>query len=175
MILIEQWYSLPTHQFEAVPCLYYHHLDYISYLELSISVWTWRVFMTLQGGKHAEFMKLSPKISMRCRLLIFSFIGSLDFYFLYLLYIVICLRIKFHKIPGEWSSTNEEQRVKRGQNVLKLGLSIVLGFIPRWPGCRPVLPGYFLISNRLFHFPVGFLTFMLSRVSYRKAEFCSVQ
>ena len=60
MILIEQWYSLSTHQFEAVPCLYYHHLDYISYLELSISVWTWSVFMTLQGGKHAEFMKLSP-------------------------------------------------------------------------------------------------------------------
>ena len=40
MILIEQWYSLPTHQFEAVPCLYYHHFDYISYLEHSISVWT---------------------------------------------------------------------------------------------------------------------------------------
>ena len=65
--------------------------------------------------------------------------------------------------------------MKRGQNVLKLGLSIVLGFIPRWPGCRAVLPGYFLISNHLFHFPVDFLTFMLPRVSYRKAEFCSVQ
>ena len=44
------------------------------------------------------------------------------------LYIIIYLKLKLQKIPGEQSSNAGQQRQQRERNVLKMAISIVLGF-----------------------------------------------
>jgi len=58
------------------------------------------------------------------------------------LYIIISLKLKSQKIPGEQSANAEEKRRQREQNVLKMSIAIVSGFAICW---LPVFIGYFLV------------------------------
>ena len=49
-----------------------------------------------------------------------------------LLYIIIYLKLKSHKIPGEQSANAGRQRQQRERNVLKMTIAIVLGFAVCW-------------------------------------------
>ena len=49
-----------------------------------------------------------------------------------ILYIIIYLKLKSQKIPGEQSSNAEQKRRQRERNVLKMAISIVLGFAVCW-------------------------------------------
>ncbi|CAH3126859.1 unnamed protein product, partial [Pocillopora meandrina] len=44
----------------------------------------------------------------------------------------IALKVKSQKIPGEQSTNTREKRLKRERNVLKLSVTIVLGFALCW-------------------------------------------
>ena len=48
------------------------------------------------------------------------------------LYIIIYLKLKSQKIPGEQSANAGQQRQQRERNVLKMAISIVLGFVVCW-------------------------------------------
>ena len=58
------------------------------------------------------------------------------------LYIIIYIKLKLHKIPGEHSVNAEIQRQQRERNVLKMAIAIVLGFAICWlpPSRTGVLP-----------------------------------
>ena len=45
-----------------------------------------------------------------------------------ILYIIIYLKLKLHKIPGEHSANAGQQHLQRERNVLKMAIAIVLGF-----------------------------------------------
>ena len=49
-----------------------------------------------------------------------------------ILYIIIYLKLKSQKIPGEQSANAEQQRHQRERNVLKMAIAIVLGFAVCW-------------------------------------------
>jgi len=49
-----------------------------------------------------------------------------------ILYIIIYLKLKSQKIPGEQSANAEQQRQQRERNVLKMAIAIVLGFAVCW-------------------------------------------
>ena len=60
-----------------------------------------------------------------------------------ILYIIIFLKLKSHKIPGEQSANSKtEQRRQRDRNVLKMAIAIVLGFVVCW---LPFIIMYLLI------------------------------
>ena len=48
------------------------------------------------------------------------------------LYSVIVIKLKTQKIPGEQSDNAEQQRNKRNRNVLKMAITIVVGFVLCW-------------------------------------------
>ena len=49
-----------------------------------------------------------------------------------ILYIIIDLKLKSQKIPGEQSANAGQQRQQRERNVLKMAIAIVLGFAVCW-------------------------------------------
>ena len=49
-----------------------------------------------------------------------------------ILYVIIYLKLKSKKIPGERSVNAEQQRQQRERNVLKMAIAIVLGFAVCW-------------------------------------------
>ena len=49
-----------------------------------------------------------------------------------ILYIIISLKLKSQKIPGEQSANVGQQRQQRERNVLKMEIAIVLGFAVCW-------------------------------------------
>ena len=49
-----------------------------------------------------------------------------------IVYIIIYLKLKSQKIPGEQSANAEQQRQQRERNVLKMAVVIVLGFAACW-------------------------------------------
>ena len=49
-----------------------------------------------------------------------------------ILYIIIYLKLKSHKIPGEQSVNAGQQRQQRERNVLKMAIAIVVGFAVCW-------------------------------------------
>ena len=49
-----------------------------------------------------------------------------------ILYIIIYLKLKSQKIPGEQSADAGQQRLQRERNVLKMAIAIVLGFAMCW-------------------------------------------
>ena len=49
-----------------------------------------------------------------------------------ILYIIIYIKLKSQKIPGEQSASAGQQRQQRERNVLKLAIAIVLGFVVCW-------------------------------------------
>ena len=49
-----------------------------------------------------------------------------------ILYIIIYLKLKSQKIPGEQSANAGQQRQQRERNVLKMAIAIVLGFAVCW-------------------------------------------
>ena len=60
-----------------------------------------------------------------------------------ILYIIIFLKLKAQKIPGEQSANSEaEQRRQRERNVLKMAIAIVLGFAVCW---LPLIFTYLLV------------------------------
>ena len=58
-------------------------------------------------------------------LMIFIFVPLL---LIAILYIIIYIRLKSQKIPGEQSANSRQQRQQRERNVLKMAIAIVLGF-----------------------------------------------
>ena len=60
---------------------------------------------------------------------VFSFIPLV---LIAILYIIIYLKLKSHKIPGEQSADAGYQRQQRERNVLKMAIAIVLGFAVCW-------------------------------------------
>ena len=66
----------------------------------------------------------------------------IPFLLIAILYIIIFLKLKSRKIPGEQSANNEaEHRRQRERNVLKMAIAIVLGFAICW---LPVIIRYLL-------------------------------
>ena len=63
------------------------------------------------------------------RLVVFVFIPLV---LIAILYIMIYLKLKSQKIPGEQSANAGQQRQQRERNVLKMAISIVLGFAVCW-------------------------------------------
>ena len=49
-----------------------------------------------------------------------------------ILHIIIYLKLKSQKIPGEQSANAEQQRQQRERNVFKMAIAIVLGFAVCW-------------------------------------------
>ena len=49
-----------------------------------------------------------------------------------ILYIIIYIKLKSRKIPGERSANAGQQRQQRERNVLKMAIAIVLGFVVCW-------------------------------------------
>ena len=49
-----------------------------------------------------------------------------------ILYIIIYLKLKSQKIPGEQSTNVGQQRLQQERNVLKMAIAIVLGFAVCW-------------------------------------------
>ena len=49
-----------------------------------------------------------------------------------ILYIIIYIKLKSQKIPGEQSANAIQQRQQRERNVLKMAIAIVLGFAVCW-------------------------------------------
>ena len=49
-----------------------------------------------------------------------------------ILYIIIYVKLKSQKIPGEQSANPGQQRHQRERNVLKMAIAIVLGFVVCW-------------------------------------------
>ena len=49
-----------------------------------------------------------------------------------ILYIIIYLKLKSQKIPGEQSANAGQQRQQRERNVLKMAIAVVLGFAVCW-------------------------------------------
>ena len=58
-------------------------------------------------------------------LMIFNLIPLLS---IAILYIIIYIKLKSQKTPGEQSANAEKQRQQRERNVLKMSIAIVLGF-----------------------------------------------
>ena len=71
----------------------------------------------------------SPENYMLSYLVVFMFIPLV---LIAILYIIICLKLKSQKIPGEQSSNAGHQRQQRERNVLKMAIAIVLGFAVCW-------------------------------------------
>ena len=59
-----------------------------------------------------------------------------------ILYIIIYIKLKSQKIPGEQSANAGQQRQQRERNVLKMAIAIVLGFAVCW---LPYSIGWFLL------------------------------
>ena len=62
-------------------------------------------------------------------LVVFIFIPSV---LIAILYIIIYLKLKSQKIPGEQSANAGQQRQQRERNVLRMAIAIVLGFAVCW-------------------------------------------
>jgi len=62
-------------------------------------------------------------------LVVFTFIPLV---LIAILYIIIYLKLKSQKIPGEQSANAGQQRQRRERNVLKMAIAIVLGFAMCW-------------------------------------------
>ena len=71
---------------------------------------------------------------------VFALIPSL---LIAILYIVIYVKLKSQKIPGEHSVNAEQQRQQTERSVLKMAIAIVLGFAVCW---LPFAIGGFLIA-----------------------------
>ena len=61
-----------------------------------------------------------------------------------ILYIIIYLKLKSHKIPGEHSVNAGQQHLQRERNVLKMAIAIVLGFAVCW------MPNVMSVSIHVF-------------------------
>ena len=64
-----------------------------------------------------------------------------------ILYIIIYLKLKSHKIPGEQSVNAGQQRQQREKNVLKMAIAIVVGFAVCWLPLNIVLFLCYFTSN----------------------------
>ena len=64
-----------------------------------------------------------------------------------ILYIIIYLKLKSHKIPGEHSVIAGQQRQQRERNVLKMAIAIVVGFAVCFLPFSIVLILYYFASN----------------------------
>ena len=77
-----------------------------------------------------------------------SYLGAILVVFIFIpfasiaiLYIIIFIKLKMQKIPGEQSANTEGQRRQRERNVLKMAIAIVSGFAICW---LPLIIRYFL-------------------------------
>ena len=64
-----------------------------------------------------------------------------------ILYIIIYIKLKSQKIPGEQSDKAGQQRLQQERNVLKMAIAIVLGFAVCWV---PYIVCWFLILKQTF-------------------------
>ena len=110
---------------------------------------TWIVAMSIQSPKLVAFKLVDYQGGLACRfqwneafgeylsienyfalyLVVFSFIPLV---IIAILYIIIYLKLKSQKIPGEHSVNAGQQRQQRERNVLKMAIAIVVGFAACW-------------------------------------------
>lgn len=76
-----------------------------------------------------------------------------------ILYIIIFLKLKSHKIPGEQSENVEQQRQQRERNVLKIAIAIVLGYAVCWLPIAISSILVFYVNN--IEWPCGFQYFII--------------
>ena len=74
-------------------------------------------------------------------LFVFVTFVLIPFVLIAILYIIIFLKLKSQRSPGEQSVNAEEQRQQRERNVLKMAIAIVLGFAVCW---LPYAIGWFI-------------------------------
>ena len=84
-------------------------------------------------------VSLSFKSYLMAISVVFIFI---PFVLIAILYIIIFLKLKSHKIPGEQFPNCEDQRRHKERNVLKMAIAIVSGFAICW---LPVIIRYYLV------------------------------
>ena len=95
---------------------------------------------------------------------VFTVSFYVPFVLIAILYIIICLRLKLQKKPGERSINIEYQRARRERNVLKMSVAIVFGFALCWfpYTIHWLLPTHFkmhpVASNTLPPLPFFWLT-----------------
>ena len=106
---------------------------------------TWIVAMAVQSPELVACKLVDYQTGLACRLRwneAFGEFSSLDNYFvsvlvvfcfiplviIAILYIIIYLKLKSQKIPGEHSVNAGQQRQQRERNVLKMAIAIVVGF-----------------------------------------------
>ena len=74
-----------------------------------------------------------------------------------ILYSIIVIKLKSQKIPGEQSAIAEQQRAKRNRNVLKMAITIVLGYALCWIPWSIGILLYLFARDTL---PCGFYIFL---------------
>ena len=116
---------------------------------------TWIVAMAIFSPYLVAFKLVDYQGGLACRLRwneAFGEFSSFEYYFpsilvvfcfiplviIAILYIIIYLKLKSHKIPGEQSVNAGQQRQQRERNVLKMAIAIVLGFAVCWLPCSIV-------------------------------------
>ena len=91
-----------------------------------------------------------------------------------ILYIIIFLKLKSHKIPGEHSVNTEQQRQQRERNVLKMAIAIVLGFAVCWLPIAISTILIFFVNNIVWRlWPCGFRYF-ITVASFMARANCAV-
>ena len=110
---------------------------------------TWIVAMAVQSPELVAFKLVDYQVGLLCRMQwkeTFGESSSLEHYFasvlvvfcfiplviIAILYIIIYLKLKSQKIPGEHSVNAGQQRQQRERNVLKMAIAIVVGFAVCW-------------------------------------------
>ena len=81
----------------------------------------------------------------------------IPFVLIVILYIIIYIKLKSQKIPGEQSANAGQQRQQRERNVLKMAIAIVLGFAVCW---LPYTVVWFLEFFAPDIWPCGLLYFL---------------
>ena len=124
----------PTHQFKAVPVLHSRHLDRRQRSVLSRSP-------RLQTGRNSRRACVYHEVERYLRRVLFITklpcgnvcdIPYTPLVLIAILYIIIYVKLKSHKIPGNCSINTERQRLRRERNVLKMAAAVVLGFAVCW-------------------------------------------
>ena len=78
--------------------------------------------------------------------------GFIPLVIIAILYIIIYLKLKSQKIPGEQSANGGQQRQQRERNVLKMAIATVVGFAVCWLPLSIVLFLHYFASNGFQYF-----------------------
>ena len=127
--------SFSTHQFKAMPFFYLRHLDHrdgclvspylfaiklVEYPGGLVCDLSWEEVFGESSSHEHHFVS------------VLMIIHLIPLVFIAILYIIIYIKLKSQKTPGEQSANAGQQRQQRERNVLKMSIAIVLGFAVCW-------------------------------------------